>query len=425
MAGLAAVMMGTFVFTTGSVWPEALGFGLLVLALLSFVKRSAREFRMMCFTILMILPLVHHLVAAVALITFSFLVLWSWYFAAMKTKLKSRNLIDLETVLVPALWAVIYYSYVSLDRLSVFGSALGIALMVSSFALMGLISIVVLSMKSHVKYTFGPLVGVGFATLLVLDYSGYVNPYTPSAPETAYLLLVVCASFLVSLAWYGSELIVEHMQVYRAVQIGLLVSPLMIIGYGLARGASALSQQILYRTFDFLDIFIFLGIGAAIFGLRARRAGLYTVLSLLVILTLAISFPFGYASEQLLGVRHDSQGYEIDALGWTRGHNNNTHLLADERLSHMGSSLYGFPKDASLPDHLKHGVQISSTWICLAEKSWTSAGVNDYPAGLVVIPWSNFTMTLDAANVLYLGGSLRDQAVVFTGSEVGQQSAFP
>jgi len=417
-AGLTAILLGTFVFTTGSAWPEALGVSLFVLILISFVRRSAIEFRVLCFLGLMLIPLVHHLVAAVALITLAYVVLWSWYFAIWNRSLRKRNLLDMVTIAVPALWAVFYYSSVSLDRLSVFSSTMEVALLVSSFCLLGLVSVIVLSMKTHSKLTFAPVVGIAALILLVLSYYGYLFSYTPSSPERAYLLFAAFTSIIVAFSWFGAELIIEHRPVYRAIAVGLLLPPLTIMGYGLVRSSAALSQQIIYRTFDFLDIFIFLGVGAAIVGLRARHVTRYAALSITVVICLVLSFPYGYASEQLLGVRHDTQAYEVDTLGWLNDHGGANHLMSDERLSHVALSMFGFSKDASLPDHFKRGDQISSSWICLAEASWTTAGVNNYPMGLLVIPESNFTAALDASDVFYVGGPIGDQTILFTGSDL-------
>lgn len=420
-ASFSAVLMGTFVFTTGSAWKEMLGIALLVFALLSYVRRSRIEFRVLAFTILMLLPLVHHLVALVALLAFAYLLSWSWFFAFSNGLPKRRHVEDLVLVVTPIIWAVVYYSLISFDRISLVSSPIKLVLFGASFVLISMIAIMVLSMRRHSKWTFAPFVGGGFFILVILDYLGFLFSYSPSVSQL-YLLLVVSSGFLLGLAWYGTEVIVETRPVYRAVQIALIVSPLSILGYGILSGFSSVSHQIVYRTVDFADIFIFIGIGTAVVWLYQRRRRAYHIVGFLTVVLLLASFPFGYESGELLGVRHDTQAYEVDAIRWLSVHHDSPFLESDERLGHIANGTVGLGKHSALPSALLYNTTIDiipEISTCLMEDSWTSEGVNNFPYGKVVLAPSNYTWALESSNVFYIGGPSTDRAVMFIRSGVG------
>jgi hypothetical protein len=239
--------------------------------------------------------------------------------------------------------------------------------------------------------------------------------------------LVASLGFLLALAWYGTEVIVERKPLFRAVQIALIVSPLSVLAYGAASGLSPVSFQIIYRTFDLADIFMFLGIGTAFVWLYEHRRKSYTAIEYLTVVSLLVSFPFAYASGSLLGVRHDTQAYEVDSLRWLSEHADSPFLESDERLGHIAESTVGIEKHAALPDALKRNATVEDLpviSICLMEDSWTTEGVNAFPNGEVVLSVSNYTWTLETANVFYIGGPVTDRAIIFTISGFGISATY-
>jgi hypothetical protein len=420
-SSFAAILMGTFAFVTGSAWKEMMGIALLVLLLVAYLHRDHMKFRVLMFALLMLMPLVHHLVALVALLLVAYLLCWSWVFAFANGLPKRRHLEDLAITGASIVWAVSYYSVISFDRISLVSSPLKLVIFGASFILVSVVAIMVLTMRTHSKRTYAPFVGGGLIVLVSLDYFGFFFPYTPSAPY-AYFFLVASTGFLLALAWYGTEVIVERRPLFRAVQIALIVSPLSILGYGVASGFSPVSFQIVYRTFDFVDIFIFLGIGTAFVWLYEHRRKSYTAIGYLTVAFLLVSFPFAYASESLLGVRHDTQAYEVDSLRWLSEHSNSPVVQSDERLGHIAESTVGIEKHSGLPGALIRNITvltIPAGDICLVEDSWSTEGVNNFPYGEVVLPASNYTWALEAGNVLYIGGPPTDRVIMYTLSSVG------
>ena len=420
-SSFAAILMGTFAFVTGSAWKEMMGIALLVLLLVAYLHRDQMKFRLLMFVLLILMPLVHHLVALVALLLVAYLLCWSWFFAFANGMPKRRHLEDLAVTGTSVVWAVAYYSAISFDRISLVSSPMKLVVFGISFIVISMVAIMVLTVRTHSKRTYAPFAGIGLIAILTLDYFGFFFPYTPSATY-AYFFLIASSGFLLALAWYGTEVIVERRPLFRAVQIALIVSPLSILGYGLASGFSPVSFQIVYRTFDFVDIFIFLGIGTAFVWLYENRRKSYAAIGYLTVVFLLISFPFAYASDSLLGVRHDTQAYEVDSLRWLSEHVNSPFLESDERIGHIAEGMVGIEKHAALPDALKRNVTVTDLpviSICLVEDSWTTEGVNDFPHGKIVLPASNYTWVLESADVIYIGGPVSDRAVMFTISGVG------
>jgi hypothetical protein len=417
-----ALTLGTFVFTTGSAWKEMLGISLFVLGMLAFISRDQSRFRMLCFIVLVMIPFEHHLVAAVMLLTFAYMIAWSWFFAFEHQSLRRRHWLDLVMVAIPAALALIYYWSALRDRISAISSGLGIILFISFCALVSLVCFVFLMRTNHVKWTFAPFLGLGLLFLLLLDYGGYIFSYTPSASET-YVLLICAFVVVFSFAWFGAEMILETRQRYKSIELALLAGPITIISVGLFGGLSLASHQVLFRTFDFADFFIFIGVGIGIVTLHARSKRLYDFFGLMLVVLLLVTFPFAYASSQLLGVRHDTQDYELDALEWTRERSDVSGLQSDQRIAYLALRVYGLPAEATLPQYLRLGIPTPVGSLCVVEDDWAVSGVNDYPRGELVLSKAYYLSFLEMNNVVYAGGPVSNHLYVSLLSEEGHAAS--
>lgn len=412
-ASIAAITLGTFVFTTGSAWKVSLGMALLTLLFIAYVRRDQPRFRILVFLILLLLPLVHHLVTAIGFLAGGYFLVWSWLFALTRSSVSRRHYLDMLTVVPPILFGLAYYGAELSDRLGMFSSLIRVALFVSCFLLLALLSFAILSLRSHVKLSFAPAIGVGMAALLFLDYTGYLYPYTAAASDL-YILLIVSSSYIMAFAWYGAEIMVETKPVYRAILLGLFMSPLTIILFGLSLGFTGLSHQILYRGFDFLDFFIFVGLGlaVAVMSTRLSRKNLFLLSTAFV--CLLITFPFGYFTSDLLGVRHDTAAYEADAVEWIAAHDGAPQVVSDERVGRIAYSLIWVEKRSYLPHDLLTDVPMQPGMYYVMEDSWMSVGVNDYPYGRAIIPESLYLETLEESNVLYVSGPMANRLQILT-----------
>jgi hypothetical protein len=254
--------------------------------------------------------------------------------------------------------------------------------------------------------------------LSVLDYYGYFFPYRPTAPLVS-LMLIFAFGVFVSVAWYGTEFAMESRHRYRAVHFGLLLAPATIIGFSVLEGFTLSSQKALYRSFDFVDIFIFMGVGLAISSTFSLRKRAYPVLAAVMIIFLAMSFPFGYYSNQTLGVRHDTQSYEVDAIEWLSHSQSRPVMMSDERLAYMGLAIADIPKDSGLVTFIDGNISLLPHWFIAFDDSYFTSGVNDYPRGFVIIPLSNSTRIVSASDVMYIGGPQSDHITVMATSDIG------
>ena len=408
----AALLMGTFVFTSGSAWKEALGISLLVFLFWVYPRRNELRYRTLVFVILVVIASVHHLVAAVAFLGMAFLLVWSWIFAISFTSIQRRHVADAVTIIVPIVIGMGYYWYSSLTRLDAVSSPISVAMFLSLFVLIALCGYLVMSLRKHTKWSFAPLVGVAFIVVLTLDYFGYIFDYTPSVSRL-YAILIVASGYIIALGWFGTEMIVERRPVYRGVHMSLLVSPLLVILFAAVSQDADSAHQVAYRAFDFFDLFIFLGMGSALSFYSIKNARRYLVLGAVTVACVLATFPFGYYTADLVGVRHDTQYYELDSVDWIVGHSESTQIVSDERIGYISQAMGHVEKRAYLPADLLNNVPLQPGYFYIMEDSWMRGGVNNYPDGTAVIPTDVFSYTLEDNNVVYVGGDLNDLLRVF------------
>lgn len=418
-SALVVSLLGTFVFLTGSTWKESLGTCLLVLLIFAYSRRSEPRFLALEALIIITLPLVHHLVTVLALFALAFMTMWSVFFGRKNNCLKRRHAIDVIVVGVPTLFGYLYYSSESLDRMDVVVSPVSLSQLLLSFAIMGVATVFVLRQSTHMKFSFAPLVALAIFLLFVLDYIEPLFPYEPISPIWVLVLGGAFAA-IVCIGWYGIESAIESDSRFRAIPLGLMMPVITLILFALMSGFTLQSQQILYRSFDFADIALALGVGSAVFHLR-KKPRLAGVAIAALTVALLVSLPFSYATQPLLGLRHDSQRYEVDAIYWTAESLGNEFVVeSDERLSYDARALADYEKKDFLPDRLSSPRPLLENTAYLYEEEWTTVGVNDYPDGRPVLNPSYVSDVLEASDVVYVGGPDSNSIVIFLSSSLGE-----
>lgn len=413
IASMAALLSGTFVFTTGSAWKMSLGFALIAFLYFVFIKRNHLRYRLLTLGILCLLPFTHHLAAVVVLVSLAFMMIWSWVVALSQRSVTKRLWWDTLTVIIPAIIASLYYSVALVDRQNIYESEVRVITFICIFLLLSTTAYLAMRMRKHQKATFAPTVGTALAIILLFDYFGLVFHYRASAP-TIYISLIVSTAVLLTVAWYGTEIIVERGRRFMAIHLSIIIAPLTIILFGISTGSDVLSHQTAYRTFDFLQFFIFIGIAVAIAGQREKKPRMSKLVVALVTLCLVTSFPFGFFTTELLGVRHDSQAYEIDSMHWLLSHSDNPNLVSDERLSFMAQSTMWIAKSSHLPSDMMLETRLLPDFYYMVEDSWTVTGVNNFPDGLAIIDEMTMGRALDRGDVVYVGGPAEDRIHIFT-----------
>jgi hypothetical protein len=199
-----------------------------------------------------------------------------------------------------------------------------------------------------------------------------------------------------------------------------LLPVLTLLAYGIAGGATLPSHQIVYRSFDFAYVSLAMGIAFTVASLKHRPRRQLGVIGLTLTLAL-MTFPFGYMTDTLEGIRHDSQQYEVDALTWVHTHEGDDAVIqSDERISYDGLALFDFAKRPYVPDYLTSGTYPSDSTLSLFLEEWTLIGVNHYPFGHVTIDQQASLQAIDASDALYVGGPADNNLIIFRSSEAAQ-----
>jgi len=423
MAGLFLALFGTFVFTTGSTWKVALGMALFILLMYAYINRGSRRFFFLEIVILFSLPFVHHLATLMAFLAVLYMTLWAMFVAISQANVRRRHLVDMVLITAFFAFAYLFYLITSLDRLSAVDSGRGAVSFAIAFVVVCVAMILVLGLKKHLKWTLAPFIGMAFFVVLVYDYSQDAFSYVSSSPWQV-LILVSAVSALIGISWSGLERSVASVSRYRAVPMALLLPYITLAGYAFLSGLGYASQQILYRSFDFADLSLALGIGVCVSSLGSEPKKRNAVIAVAMVAVLA-TLPFSYATEQLIGVRHDTQTYEVDAMAWLDSSSGQYHdLQSDERLSYIGMALFDFDKEPRLPSRLGEHQLLGPGAFYAIEEEWSTTGVNDFPRGRVVLDAQHVNATLLSSNVVYVGGPSANQITIFSVSLLGQEIVF-
>ena len=411
-------LLGTFLFLTGSTWKESLGVAMLLLLYYSYMNRSDLRLFALEVVILGTIPFIHHLVAALGYLSIGFLTIWSIAFAVRNHSFTRRHLLDVSVLALLSSASYVYYAFVKLDRLSYVRIEGPLVFMIMVFLGLSAIMFLWLIQKKHLKYSFAPVPAVLIFSLFVMDYFYPLFPYDSGSPSVI-LIFAGAMCVLVGVAWLGVEDIVESKNIYRAIPLGVLLPVIAVIAISLTSGFTLSAHQTLYRSFDFADIGIALGISLGVMHFRKRPRAQALVIAI-VVTTLIVTMPFSYATGKLTGVRHDTQLYETDALQWLKDSAGSDWMLqSDERLSYVATALYDFERMPYLPSRFSEEGLLGTGAFYVIEEEWMTVGVNDYPRGHPIVNETRVQFFLTCSNIFYIGGPVSNELTIFSPSGAG------
>lgn len=412
-AGLVLSFFGTFVFTTGSAWKESLGVAMFVFLVYAYMNRHDRRMFVLEAVILATLPFIHHLVAFMAFVSLGYLTISSLAFGFSHNRITRRHLHDVLVLGVLGSLVYLYYSIVSLEKMSYINDVAGLVILAAVLFAFSTAIVVLRMFAGKSRWTLAPVPVLVLFAAFAWDYYNPVFEYTQGAPIYVFVL-TISTCILVFLAWFGYEVLNASGAVYRAIPFCLLLPVLTLMAYAFVVGTGVSSHQILYRSFDFADLSLALGVSASVAYLASNRR-LQSAAIVVLIAFLILSFPFAYATGPLLGVRHDTQGYEIDAIDWVYYRAGGDAVLrSDERISYVAGSIHDFGRDPYLPVDLSTGVLLRYDAYNLLLEEWTSVGVNAYPRGNVVVDEVYVDGVLQASDVVYIGGPVSNKISIFS-----------
>lgn len=423
-AAMVLGLSGTFVFLSGSAWKASLGVALLVMLMYAHMHRTDRRMLVLEISLLATMAIVHHLVAILAYLAIAYSTGVSVINALMSKQMTKYHRTDILVIFCISAFAFLYYSMTSLDSLVELVAGVGIFLMAGVFVVILAVTVAAVRAQSHTKYSFAPIPATAIMALFVWDYFRPMFPYSAGFP--AYILLIgLLASVLIGIGWYGFETIMVSKSKYRFLPLMWALPVVTLLLQAIVGGATLDTHQVIYRSFDFGYLAIALGIAVAVASLVTRpKAELAAAGCILCVL--CASFPYGYMTNALEGIRHDTQEYEVDALDWVYVHEgSNATIQSDERLSYDGRALYDYVKRPYVPTYIIEGRLPSPGSLNLFLEEWTVIGVNDYPNGHPVLNESDAMDALSVSNVLYVGGPSENNIVIFRSSPLGQALLLP
>lgn len=414
VSALVLALLGPYVFLSSTLMKEALALALLPILVLAFLRRQDGRMRGLAGLILITLPLIHHLSTLMGYGFISLTIVLQHAQAYWRGRWSWRRL-TLDLILGPGLFsfAVWYYTYVRLEFFSDVWRTNEIALFLATALLVSSAGLLLMSHR-RARPWFAlsksrrlaslvdqkTLVIIG-AILLVLANSR--RALFPGTVLTSPLLLGVAVAYipLAVLALVGINVFRLSGGLGKAVILSLILVPFTVILFAFLRGLDPLSHTLVYRSFDFLDYGLALGVGTALFRKMSsvRRAAIATVVSVALLTTL----PLAYSTEALLQVQNTTYEYELSTIARLE-EGGATTVLSDQRLGDVMAMAAGIGGDRTLPFMIVQGRRLPPGSTLLLEEQWASRGAQVHPQPFLLIEEELLAGVIKENNLVYHSG---------------------
>lgn len=414
-AGFVLALLGPFLFVSATLIKEALGLALLPALLLLLLRRRAPQARLLAALLLLTLPLVHHLVTAVAHGFVALLFLLTHVHAHWTGRFAWRRAAR-DAATGPALFggAAAYYLAVRMEFFADVWNPDEVALFLATALLLAAGGIHLMSRRRArpwfllSKARRGPSLLdqkalVAVAAFLLVVANG-VRPLVPGTVPTSPLLLAAAVGFL-PLALLG----LAGLNRYRirrgpakALPLALLIAPIAFLAFALLRGLDPLSHLLAYRTVDFLDLGLALVVGTGLVRAAGRRRR--AVLAVLAAGALLATLPLAYATEATFQVQNTTYEYEMAAFRHL-AETGAGRVATDQRMAAVLTWAFGLPADGSLPLRLRAGGGPPEDALLVLEGNWRTRGAQVHPLPFQRIDEGVFADLLKGGDLLYHGGS--------------------
>ena len=410
--GIVLATVGSFVFASGCVWKETLGFLLVLLALYSFSRRDDVRFRVVMTFSLILLVLTHHYSAVIGLVIVSFALLMDLAVRARRRDSLAKGIPDLITVLVAWSIAVFYYRLIDLPYLDFLSPRTDLYLYLAVAAIMVLIGAKLA--RGNVRSSRVPLglvVPVVGALLMVYNY---FDPIFPGIPAPAGLIAVPFLAYLILVApaWEGARIALAVNLQSRPLILSMVLGPLSLIIFAFLRSQDATSHMIIYRTFDFLMIGFAILVGLGFVHIVKGRPKAGVAVGVCLVIVCACTLPIAYNSQELFGVQNHTFDFEYDAVEWFSEHGVESYT-SDQRLGETGWRLFDIEYGRGLPYDLREGLSLNESSFYVLEEQWSTNGAQEFPFGVVVVDQETIDELLAETSVFYVGGPTENNIIAF------------
>jgi len=415
IAGMAMAIYGPFLFMTQAPWKEILGIALLPIVFVTFYFRYDLRMRIFSSVLLVSMPLIHHLVAIIAILTIAIVSVASYAQARRNYTLSYLNVTDVLVTLICVNEILFYYSVIEFDRLQYLTPENGLYLFL---VLVILISIGVYYIGERcitAKWRgFMILVAVGMAVLL-LAVSLFAPIFTEESPNINLLSApLVAVMVLVIMGIVGITMWASSNDPSKVTYFAILAAPFSLLAYAFLRAADLISHHILNRTLEFIDLGLMIGLGTfLVYELKGgERKHSVMILSLICILLL-ITVPIAVDPEEYLGVRNNLNEFELEGIEWAIDLDDESEIQTDRHFASVARDYFDAPEDPSIIRRIYGDLDFEKDTIMVASERWVTVGTNDYPFGWIQIEEDEFGELMENSSILYRGGPTGYELIVF------------
>jgi hypothetical protein len=82
-------------------------------------------------------------------------------------------------------------------------------------------------------------------------------------------------------------------------------------------------------------------------------------------------------------------------------------------IGETGARLFDLNGSRGLPYDLSEGIALNSSSLCVIELDWNTSGAQEFPFGVVVIPNETISQKLSESSIMYIGGFVGGQLMLF------------
>lgn len=425
-AALFLAFNGLFSFLTGSIMKESLGLLLIPIALYLYIGRKDTKKRLLLSLVLVFITFVHYRSTLMVQLFLVLLISWETVrdFNAGRLRLRSF-LMDIAGIPLIGLLSLLYFSMVSMQ--DYYGRAFNInemALFLSVAFIWLLIYLRFMKSSAHatdrslLRYLMDwkflvLLIGLGAFLLnsrkLIFEGTITTSPALIHAAIPYIILLIISISGLSIMQRYRND--------YFPLVVAIYVGTLIPMTYSVVRGLDAFSQEILYRSYNFMDFATAISLGIAVAFIYAAvkshffsdarhsiRVGVPALLAIFAVLVvlLAATVPLGYDTVELFGVQNVTYEYEVSAMDWAKTANCSV-VGTDQRLGDIMRDYNNLSHTSSIPLNLKYNRPVNLRFILL-EGSWKTWGAQMYPSSPIKVNSHAFSSLINHRSLIFSSG---------------------
>jgi len=427
-AGLFFALSGFYLYLTTAIMKETIGLTLMPIIFYLFLERDDPKKRALAAVFLVLLPFIHHLTALIVFTAIGFLVITDNYMALRSKTWKLKNAV-LDIFLGPFLFifTYLYYSQVGVEQFEkVVNFDEGI-LFLSVFLIFALFAIVLskrvttrpwfllASKKRTWLRIFDEKLIVVLIALGLLVANHYVKIFAGTLNTSSELLLLAIPYILLIFIGFMGFNLVRHTETrHRGFMVSIFFGAITVIIFGFLRGLDPFSLDLIYRSYDYIDVALAICIGIGFVYIiksiaESKRSEKITmakkgVAASLGFLLILATVPLAYNGEMLWGIRDMTEEREFAALEFLSTFDNNAVVGMDQRLAGIANPYFGIKANSTLPWRFQQGTELGFDYL-LIEDEWLYIGAQMYPFDNVEISEEDYMGLMEKADTIYAGGS--------------------